>query len=99
VTGTHPPFNMDTVRAASGCATLARLVGYLDTPDIERPDVVEAIGLHLVAHPTCPGNGHATTDASTRTETCRVTGMGGTVKCRLPAGHDGMHESRVLLWG
>lgn len=84
---------MDRLRAgAEQCPSLARLLGYLDDPERDRAKLREAIKYHLrEAHPDCPGNNH-------RCGTCRATGAGGYLRCLLPAGHDGAHESRMMIW-
>jgi len=90
--------DLDAVRAvADRCPTLARLVSYLDHGTRNESKVRESITYHFtVGHTTCPALPDATANASP--EQCTATEIGGYLRCHLPYGHDGPHESRLFIW-
>ncbi len=90
--------DLDAVRAvADRCATLARLVSYLDHARRDESKVRESITYHFtVSHPTCPALPEASANASPGQ--CTASAIGGYLRCHLPYGHDGAHESRLFLW-
>lgn len=90
--------DLDAVRAnADRCPALARLVSDLDLPGRDESKVRESITYHFtVAHQTCPALPEAS--VSTSPGQCAASAIGGYLRCHLPYGHDGAHESRLFIW-